>query len=146
MAFLSEHSVERFSQPFLFRSYDFIHQFFIFGTCQHTIHPISVERPREYSQYLRGQANQPKTPKSPQLDYSTSFLRYTRGGNKFMKIEMTPQQVSTNVELLTRLADLYSTEAAGLARLDFPVARELAEERLDMIGYAQELIALLSDL
>lgn len=63
-----------------------------------------------------------------------------------MKIEMTPQQVSTNVDLLTRLADLYSTEAAGLVRLDFPVARELAEERLDMIGYAQELIALLSDL
>lgn len=63
-----------------------------------------------------------------------------------MKIEMTPQQVSTTVELLTRLADLYSTEAAALAKLDFPVARELAEERLDMIGYAQELITLLSDL
>lgn len=63
-----------------------------------------------------------------------------------MKIEMTLQQVSTNVELLTRLADLYSTEAAGLARLDYPVARELAEDRLDMIGYAQELIALLSGL
>lgn len=61
-----------------------------------------------------------------------------------MKIEMTPQQVSTNVELLTRLADLYSTEAAALAKMDYPVAQELAEERLDMIGYAQELIALLS--
>lgn len=63
-----------------------------------------------------------------------------------MKIEMTPQQVSTNVELLTRLADLYSTEAAALAKLDYPVAQELAEDRLDAIGSAQELIALLSDL
>lgn len=66
-----------------------------------------------------------------------------KGGNE-MKIEMTPQQACNNIDLLGRLADLYGTEAAALATLDCPVARELAEARLDAIGQAQELIALLS--
>lgn len=61
-----------------------------------------------------------------------------------VKIELSPQQLDRNVELLTRLADLYSDEAAALARLDYPVARELAEDRLDAIGDAQALIALLT--
>lgn len=62
-----------------------------------------------------------------------------------MTINLTPDQLAHNIDLLTRLADLYGSEAAGLAKFDYPVAQELAEDRLDAIGYAQELIALLSE-
>lgn len=62
-----------------------------------------------------------------------------------LTINLTHEQLAHNIDLLTRLADLYGSEAAGLAKFDYPVAQELAEDRLDAIGYAQELIALLSE-
>ena len=62
-----------------------------------------------------------------------------------MTIELSPEQVDINISLLNRLADLYSTEAAALARMAHPVAQELAEDRLDAIGSAQELIAVLAE-
>ena len=62
-----------------------------------------------------------------------------------MTIELTPDQIDNAVVLLNRLADLYSSEAAALSRMAYPVAQELAAERLDAIGNAQELVAVLME-
>ena len=57
------------------------------------------------------------------------------------KIELTPEQAQTVMDLLNQLADLYGHEAGVLGYYLAPVAQELLEARLDAIGKAQEIIA-----
>lgn len=61
-------------------------------------------------------------------------------------IELTPEQAQTTMDLLNQLADLYGHEAGVLGYYLAPVAQELMEARLDAIGRAQELIAVLAQL
>lgn len=60
-------------------------------------------------------------------------------------IELTPEQAQTTMDLLNQLADLYGHEAGVLGYYLAPVAQELMEARLDAIGRAQELIAILAE-
>ena len=57
------------------------------------------------------------------------------------KIELTPEQAQTVMDLLNQLVDLYGHEAGVLGNYLAPVAQELLEARLDAIGKAQEIIA-----
>lgn len=59
-------------------------------------------------------------------------------------IELTPEQAQTTMDLLNQLADLYSHEAGVLGHYLAPVAQELMEDRLDAIGKAQEIVAVLA--
>ena len=61
------------------------------------------------------------------------------------KIELTPEQAQTTVELLNQLVDLYGHEAGVLGNYKCTVAQELMEARLDAIGNAQEIIAILAE-
>lgn len=61
------------------------------------------------------------------------------------KIELTPEQAQITMDLLNQLADLYGHEAGALGHYRTPVAQELMEARLDAIGNAQEIIAVLAE-
>lgn len=60
-------------------------------------------------------------------------------------IELTPEQAQTAMDLLNQLVDLYGHEAGVLGYYLATVAQELMEARLDAIGRAQELIAILAE-
>lgn len=61
------------------------------------------------------------------------------------KIELTPEQAQTAMDLLNQLVDLYGHEAGVLGHYLAPVAQELMEARLDAIGKAQEIVAILAE-
>ncbi|MCI9118804.1 MAG: hypothetical protein HFF32_03980 [Flavonifractor sp.] len=61
------------------------------------------------------------------------------------KIELTPEQAQTVMDLLNQMVELYGHEAGVLGYYLAPVAQELLEARLDAIGKAQEIIAVLAE-
>lgn len=61
------------------------------------------------------------------------------------KIELTPEQAQITMDLLNQLVDLYGHEAGVLGHYLAPVAQELMEARLDAIGKAQEIVAILAE-
>lgn len=61
-------------------------------------------------------------------------------GNMNAKFEIDPTLLDDAVEVMRFAVDRCETDAAALARLDAPEARELAQERLQMAKKADALL------